>query len=120
MTRAPLHRRAESHRYALSEARAALLARVPRLPPEALLALLEASFAFVGIPELRAVPLAVLDSLQPVPATFLKQLSTDQELFHELPRGVQRQVGPHTPRALSPFVRSLAPQQQPSSRETHV
>ncbi len=103
-----LHHRAESHRYALSEARSALLARVPRLPPEALLALLEASFAFVGIPELRAVPLAVLDSLHPVPATFLKQLSTDQELFHELPRGVQRQVGVQCPSPVGSTLRPIA------------
>ncbi len=30
--------------------------------------------------------------LQPVPATFLKQLATDRELFWDLPVGVQRQV----------------------------
>ena len=46
----------------------------------------------MGISDLRAIPLAVLDRLQPVPATFLKQLSTDRELFGELPIGVQRQV----------------------------
>lgn len=34
----------------------------------------------------------VLGQLAPVPATFLKQLATDAELFDELPRSVQRQV----------------------------
>lgn len=34
----------------------------------------------------------MLGQLAPVPATFLKQLATDQELFDELPRSVQRQV----------------------------
>jgi len=42
----------------LEGAREALLGRVAALPPAALLSLLEASFPFVGIPELRAVPLA--------------------------------------------------------------
>ncbi len=53
----------------------------------------QASFPYIGIADLRAVPLAVLDRLQPVPATFLKQLAGDKELFVELPAGVQRQVG---------------------------
>ncbi len=52
-------RRAEAHQAVLEKAREALLGRVAALPPAALLALLEASFPFVGIPELRAVPLAV-------------------------------------------------------------
>lgn len=52
----------------------------------------QASFPYVAIADLRAVPLAVLDRLQPVPATFLKQLATDRELFWDLPPGVQRQV----------------------------
>ena len=53
---------------------------------------LQASFPYIGIADLRAVPLAVLDRLQPVPATFLKQLAGDKDLFWELPVGVQRQV----------------------------
>jgi hypothetical protein len=59
------------------------------------LCLPQASFPYIGIADLRAVPLAVLDRLQPVPATFLKQLAGDKELFVELPAGVQRQVGWH-------------------------
>jgi hypothetical protein len=51
--------RAEAHQAVLEQARGALLGRVARLPTPALLALLEASFPFVGIPELRGVPLAV-------------------------------------------------------------
>lgn len=57
----------------------------PHTPPQA-------SFPYIGIGDLRAVPLAVLDRLQPVPATFLKQLATDKDLFWDLPLGVQRQV----------------------------
>ncbi len=54
----------------LEKAKEALLARVPSLPPAALLALLEASFPFVGIPELRAVPLAVRQAYSPPKACF--------------------------------------------------
>ncbi len=40
----------------------------------------------------QAVPLAVLGRLQPVPAAYLKQLATDNNVFPELPENVQRQV----------------------------
>lgn len=52
----------------------------------------QSSFAFIGIPELRVIPLTVLSRLKPVPTTFLKQLAQDPELFAELPSAVQRQV----------------------------
>ena len=53
----------------------------------------------------QAVPLAVLGRLQPVPAAYLKQLATDNNVFPELPENVQRQA-----RAvrLSPFRPLLA------------
>ena len=76
----------------LQAATGELLARIARLPPDRLLRLLEERFPFVGISDLRAIPLAILDRLHPVPASFLKQLATDHELFWELPIGVQRQV----------------------------
>ena len=84
--------RAESHRYIVEQALEVLLSRIPSLPPERLLGLLEETFPYITIPDLRAVPLAVLDRLRPVPATFLKQLASDREIFWELPVGVQRQA----------------------------
>lgn len=45
---------------------------------------------------------AVLARLTPVPASYLKQLATDGELFGELPRVVQRQVRRALPRPLRP------------------
>ena len=85
--------RAEAHRAVLDAAKARLLALVPRLAPDALVALLSACFPYVGLPELREVPLAVLGQLRPVPPTFLKQLATDKDLFADLPPAVQREVG---------------------------
>jgi hypothetical protein len=85
--------RAEAHRAATAAAVAELLERVPRLPPGRQLALLEATFPFLGISDLRAVPLALLDALHPaVPAAFMRQLAVDRRLFWELPPGVQRQA----------------------------
>uniref|UniRef100_A0A1D1ZVX3 Negative elongation factor B n=1 Tax=Auxenochlorella protothecoides TaxID=3075 RepID=A0A1D1ZVX3_AUXPR len=84
--------RSEACRHVLQSAMRDLLARVESMGPDALLGLLELSFPFVGLAELRAVPLAVLDRLHPVPASFLKQLTADGALFRELPLGVQRQV----------------------------
>ena len=89
--------RAEAHRAVLDAAKARLLALVPRLPPDALVALLSVCFPYVGLPELREVPLAVLGQLRPVPPTFLKQLATDKDLFADLPPAVQREVGPRAP-----------------------
>ncbi len=76
----------------MDAAKARLLALVPRLSPDKLVVLLEASFAYIGLPQLRDIPLAVLGRLHPVPAAFLKQLATDKELFHELPHNVQQEV----------------------------
>lgn len=61
---------------------------------------LEASFSYIKLPELRAVPLAILNRLNPVPAAILKQLSDDPELFDTLPAGVQPQVLPEPPNRL--------------------
>ena len=52
---------ASSHKAVLESARHALLDRIPKLSPEKLQQLLELTFAYLGIPELRAVPLAVLE-----------------------------------------------------------
>lgn len=66
----------------------------------AALQVLEASFSYIKLPELRAVPLAVLNRLNPIPAAILKQLSDDPELFDTLPAGVQPQVLPRARRSL--------------------
>jgi hypothetical protein len=84
--------RADTHRAVLEAAKARLLARIPKLPSEKLVTLLEASFAYIGLPQLRDIPLAVLGQLRPVPAAYLKQLATDKEIFHELPHNVQQEV----------------------------
>jgi negative elongation factor B len=84
--------RTESHKYIVQQSIEVLLSRIPTLPGERLLSLLEETFPYITIPDLRAVPLAVLDRLRPVPSTFLKQLAADREIFWELPIGVQRQA----------------------------
>jgi len=84
--------RAEAHKTILDRATATLLERIPTMSSEQLLRLLEETFPVIGISELRAVPLAVLDHLRPVPATFIKQLAVDREVFWELPARVQRQA----------------------------
>jgi hypothetical protein len=61
---------------------------------------LEASFSYIKLPELRAVPLAILNRLNPIPAAILKQLSDDPELFDTLPARVQPQVLTQPPNRL--------------------
>ena len=88
----PLFLSLEAHKHVLDAAKARLLARIDDASPGALLALLGASFPFIGLPALRDVPLAALARLHPVPAAFLKQLAADRDLFADLPPSVQRQV----------------------------
>ena len=54
--------------------------------------LLERSFAYIGVPELRDIPLTIITQLQPVPPEFLSQLAKDKDLFSDLPASVQNQV----------------------------
>ena len=85
--------RAEVYRSVLNDATESLLARVKSgaMKQGALLSLLDASFRYVAIEELRAIPLAVLERLNPVPSSYLKNISADIELFRRLPVEVQRQ-----------------------------
>ena len=83
--------RAEVYRSVLDDALAQLAERIKVMPQGTLLSLLDASFRYVTIEELRAVPLAVLERLKPVPSSYLKQISRDVELFRRLPVEVQRQ-----------------------------
>lgn len=84
--------RSESHQFVVQRAVETLLAKIPKIPPERLRHLLDETFPYIGIRELKAIPLAILDCLRPVPATFLKLLAQDKELFWELPLGVQQQA----------------------------
>lgn len=84
--------RSESHKYVVTEASKALLAKIPSLSSDKLLSLLEETFPFIGVTELRAIPLSVLDRLYPIPVNFVKQLAMDNEVFWDLPPRVQKQV----------------------------
>lgn len=54
--------------------------------------LLDRVFPFVGIPELRPIAVAVLSHLQPIPKRNLHMLAEDNDVFWDLPLGVQQQV----------------------------
>lgn len=84
--------RADTHRAVLEASKRKLTELMKKLSPDSLQLLLTFSFPYVGVPELRDIPLAVLGQLQPVPPDFLTQLATDKELFADLPSTVQIQV----------------------------
>jgi len=94
--------RSESHKYVLQSATDQLMSYILKDDDDnsnsgdhhdKLQRLLEASFPFVGIPILRAIPFAVLDKLHPnVPKPFIRQLAADPDLFWACPPSVQRQV----------------------------
>lgn len=113
--------RAEVYKHVLDAAKGRLLEAIPRMSPEKLTQLLELSFAYVGLPQLRDIPLAVLGQLQPVPAAFLKQLATDQELFQDLPLNVQQEVrnGKCRP-SLQTFRTSMIASLAPNPGSTHL
>jgi hypothetical protein len=83
--------RAQAYEEMLSRALAEVTRRVPTLPQGTLLSLLDASFPYIGIEELKVVPLTVFAHMIPVPSSYLKQLSRDAGLFRQLPTEVQRQ-----------------------------
>eukprot|EP00899_Mesostigma_viride_P024734 jgi/Mesvir1/5445/Mv15502-RA.3 len=93
-------------------AMAAVLRCIPKLSPERLLTMLHETFAYIGIPELRAVPIAVMERLRIIPSDFLRQLSADEEFFNGLPIEVQRQVWeqdlPSLQCRLKPLIRAFA------------
>lgn len=84
--------RRESHKHVVDKALDAILKKIPLLSSDKLVGLLEETFPFIGIHQLRAVPLAVLDRLYPIPVNFVKQLAMDNDVFWDLPSRVQRQV----------------------------
>ena len=84
-------RRGEAYREMLDRAIGELTRRAATLPQGTLLSLLDASFPYIGIAELKVVPLTVFAHMSPVPSSYLKQVSRDMEIFRQLPVEVQRQ-----------------------------
>uniref|UniRef100_A0A7S0RMM1 Uncharacterized protein n=1 Tax=Chlamydomonas leiostraca TaxID=1034604 RepID=A0A7S0RMM1_9CHLO len=87
--------RHDAHRGVLVAAKQALLTKVQQMKDTdkvKLERLLNASFKYLGIQELRDVPVAVMEKLEKVPPVFLKQLTADKQIFRDLPPKVQRQV----------------------------
>jgi hypothetical protein len=84
--------RAEVHRYLLHRAMKELLDRIPMMSTEQLEALLEASFPYLGIKELRSIPIRVMERIQLVPPNYLKLLAEDKAIFQHLPPKVQQEV----------------------------
>ena len=76
----------------LDDASEELLSRIKIAPQGNLLSLLQASFPFIGIEELKRIPLTILESLSPVPANYLKLISRDLSIFRQCSLKVQRQV----------------------------
>lgn len=85
-------KRVEAHSHVLKAAKHELLQEVPELPSDTLEALLTASFVFITVPELKDIPLAVLNNLECIPQTYLRQLGQNEALFKGLPPNVKRKV----------------------------
>lgn len=83
---------AQSHQRVLHQAKRRLTAAIPSLPKPVLENLLAVSFPYMGIPELRDIPVLVMENMDGVPGQFLKQLAEDKEVFINLPNRVQQQV----------------------------
>jgi hypothetical protein len=84
--------RADAHQYVLHRAKKVLLDRIPAMGTEQLEGLLEASFPYLGIEELRSVPIRVMERIQLVPPNYLKLLAEDKAIFQHLPPKVQQEV----------------------------
>ena len=101
----------DTHRAVLEAAKRKLSDKMKTLSPEGLQLLLASSFPYIGIPELRDIPLAVLGQLHPVPSEFLRQLAKDKDLFADLPPSVQNQASciPSSNFSALPSLHGLAP-----------
>ena len=86
--------RCDQHTLILSQLKSRMLARIPGLPVDKQLALLNKCFKYISIPELRDLPLAIFSNLPKIPSSYLVQfaLTENKELFMELPISVKRQV----------------------------
>ena len=84
-------RRGEAYAETLRRAVDELVKRTPTLAQGSLWSLLDASFPYIGIEELKIVPLTVFKHMSPVPSSYLKQVSREMSIFRQLPTGVQRQ-----------------------------
>lgn len=54
--------------------------------------LLDASFPYIRFPELKAIPIAVLQKIPKIPTRFIKVLKENQDIFTSLPIEVKRQI----------------------------
>lgn len=61
----------------------------------ALLPLLERTWPYLGIAELRCVPVRVLECMHAVPPAYLRLLCASKEVFEALPAAVKRQAWEH-------------------------
>jgi hypothetical protein len=84
--------RTDAHQYVLHRAMKELLDRIPGMATEQLEGLLEASFPYLGIEELRSIPIRVMERIQLVPPNYLKLLAEDKAVFQHLPPKVQQEV----------------------------
>ena len=84
-------RRGEAYAETLRRAVDELVKRTPTLAQGSLWSLLDASFPYIGIEELKIVPLTVFKHMSPVPSSYLKQVSREMSIFRQLPTEVQRQ-----------------------------
>lgn len=85
-------RRTEFHRYVLDNLREKLLDRIKHLDEVKLKELLEQSFPFIQVSELRPVVMAVLKHLPKASEEYLEQLASDPILYDECAIEVKRQI----------------------------
>ena len=84
--------RPQAYKSMLDEALNELSMRIKSAPQGNLLSLLQASFPFIAIEELKRIPLEILERLSPVPTNYLKLISRDVKIFRQCSPKVQRQV----------------------------
>jgi len=100
-------RRHIAHESVLSRLVDRLVAKIETLPEDALLALLERSFGYIALEELRRIPVAILLQLRPVPQPYLLKLAESASLLERLPLELRRQVWELKPDAFSALLDPL-------------
>ncbi|GLE01593.1 hypothetical protein PINS_up010423 [Pythium insidiosum] len=69
-----------------------LLLRIEELPQDELSRMLEATFPYIEFRELRRIPIAILARQDETPEGYLRELTENRRILHELPVHVRRKI----------------------------
>eukprot|EP00475_Leptophrys_vorax_P007786 TRINITY_DN14945_c0_g1_i1.p1 TRINITY_DN14945_c0_g1~~TRINITY_DN14945_c0_g1_i1.p1 ORF type:complete len:782 (+),score=184.27 TRINITY_DN14945_c0_g1_i1:2209-4554(+) len=87
--------------------REVLLENIEKYSPNKLQALLEKSFRYIAVEEIRPIPVALLLRLPKIPEAYLEQLALNPNLVGELPLKIKQQVWEVNSKVFRDYIKSV-------------